>query len=39
MFLSPQHHFQHRSPSKASDWKSKINHEVTLCYDRLQRNP
>lgn len=38
MFLSPQPHLHYRSPSKTSHWKSKINHEVTLSYERLQRN-
>ena len=38
LFLSPQHDLSYKSPSKASVWKAKINHEVTLCYDRIQRN-
>ena len=38
LFLSPQHDLSYKLPSKASVWKAKINHEVTLCYDLIQRN-
>lgn len=39
LFLSPQFKFNPRSPTRpyAASWKSKLNHEVTICYNRIKR--